>query len=80
MAGMLILKALVTPCFTCNRYTYLISSSRRKRHLSDCDPEMCEFMPLSKRINNLHIDGTQLSMETPSLTVKTKNTAEKQIH
>lgn len=33
----------------------------RKRHLSECDPEMCEFMPLSKRINNLHLNSNNLS-------------------
>ncbi|XP_046634317.1 uncharacterized protein LOC124342020 isoform X1 [Daphnia pulicaria] len=42
---------------------------RRKRQLSDGDPDACDFMPLSKRINNLHLNGSNLNSEaTPSYT------------
>ncbi|KAI9561003.1 hypothetical protein GHT06_011959 [Daphnia sinensis] len=37
---------------------------RRKRQLSDGDPDAYDFMPLSKRINNLHLNGTNLNSET----------------
>lgn len=37
----------------------------RKRHLSECEPDGCDFMPLSKRINNLHINSN-LSLEADS--------------
>ena len=47
--------------------------NRRKRHLSDGDPDGCEFMPLSKRINNLHLNGSNLNAEaTPAYTVSGK--------
>lgn len=32
--------------------------SSRKRGRNNCEEECCDFMPLSKRINNLHINGT----------------------
>jgi len=42
------------------------NSELRKRQLSESDPEMCEFMPLSKRINNLHLNSNSLSVKQKS--------------
>lgn len=39
-------------------------SHRRKRQLSDGDPDAYDFMPLSKRINNLHLNGSNLNSES----------------
>ncbi|XP_045036616.1 uncharacterized protein LOC116915616 isoform X2 [Daphnia magna] len=45
-------------------YNYDTGCHRRKRQLSDGDPDAYDFMPLSKRINNLHLNGTNLNSET----------------
>nr|CAH0108688.1 unnamed protein product [Daphnia galeata] len=44
----------------------------RKRQLSDGDPDAYDFMPLSKRINNLHLNGSNLNSEsTPTFSTHT---------
>nr|AGM32654.1 hypothetical protein [Coptotermes formosanus] len=37
--------------------TQALLSSRKRLRNSNCEEECCDFMPLSKRINNLHINN-----------------------